>query len=347
MLDLDKLSSDATPKGGAFPSPVPYNICIMGRTTLRMAPKKRLTLITDLHLGDGTYTDQFGRKDGELLRLCDRADTTSDAVVVMGDCFDLLQAPSMRHIVRAHYDVIRRFSRFAQERRLVVLRGNHDFMLDTARWLPGVRLVDRVRLGRDIQLEHGDRFDPWSGHESAGPVRAVNYIERLTRSFLRLPLEEHPDWGNCLGHWAGHKVLLSVRVLQRSFTRFGWKRRAVTLRRFLRYISRYVAGDFNSLFLQISRRLPRWKHTRVLLCGHSHLPGDVQLGEKRYINVGSWARQNTQYCEYNGSDFDLREWKTDRPIRDERYRPLLDHRRLPSFEEWFQKFHREMLTFRF
>ncbi|MBI4564443.1 MAG: metallophosphoesterase family protein [Planctomycetes bacterium] len=312
---------------------------------VRFPADRRLTLVTDLHLGDGSYTDLFGKKDREFLGLLEQADRGSDEVVFMGDSFDLLQACSLPRVLQAHPEVAGRIRNLARARRVVFLRGNHDFEAGVERAFPGARAADRVFVGPDILIEHGDRFDPWGNRETAAAGRLHNFFERLTRSFWRIPLREHRDWGNRLLHWLAHKLMIVVRVAQRALARAGYRRASRKLRRFLIYWSRTVWGDYHALFQRVRRALPQWKRTRVLILGHTHLPGDVRLGAKRYINVGSWAGNNTQYCNFDGRDFSVREWRTGRKIGDENYRFLLRCPRLPNFEEWYALFHREMLTF--
>jgi len=318
----------------------------MSKEVLRLPAGQRLTLVTDVHLGDGSYTDLFGKNDGEFLTLLTHAERTSEKVSVMGDCFDLLQAHSLPHIFRAHREVVARLAGLARESRLVFLRGNHDFMADVARAFPRSKVCDRLRIGADVRVEHGDAYDAWGNREMATAGRFHNFLERLTRSFWRVPLHEYKDWGNRFLHWSGHKLFVALRLLRWSFRRVGWKRRARRLQRFLSYWSRTVWGDAHGIFRRVRKELARSTDTRVLLLGHTHLPGDVRLGEKRYVNVGSWAAANTQYCEYDGNDFTLWDWRTRARIGDERYRWLLLHPEIPSFEEWYREVHREMLYFK-
>lgn len=309
-----------------------------------LAPDRRITFVTDIHLGDGSYTDQFQKKDQPFLNFLDDAAGRSDAIVVMGDCFDLLQCPEPLRIYAAHRRVVHRMQDLALRIPVVFLRGNHDYDVAIYRLIRGALMENQVMVGEDIRVEHGDRFDPFGDLPMAG--RFHNFMERLTRSFLRMPIEEHDDLGNRLGHWLGHKLALVCKGLVRSFTYVGWKRRARKIRRFVRYWSRCVWGDCNELVHRIRHRLARMHQVRVLVCGHSHVPGDICWGEKRYINVGSWAMRNSQYAYWDGHDFAVRDWLSGRQIQDEYFRPLLGLRE-PDYVEWFNRYHRSLLNFHF
>ncbi|MEC7947816.1 MAG: hypothetical protein VX265_09635, partial [Myxococcota bacterium] len=68
----------------ARPSPI--------EVTHRIEADRRIYVISDLHLGDGTRSDAFLGKDRELMRLLARVREEDAHLVIAGDCVDFHQA---------------------------------------------------------------------------------------------------------------------------------------------------------------------------------------------------------------------------------------------------------------
>lgn len=284
-------------------------------------PRKRVTLISDVHLGDGSQLDLFRKKDREFIQFLDWAADRSDTIIVLGDGFDVLQSGNLQRIRLAHPLVIRKLEEIAHGRELIIVRGNHEVDADLREAVRGAVVTDRLRMGDDVLIEHGNLFDPFSNVCTLGRIHTM--IEKLTGSFLRVPLEEYDSALNWMLYEFIHCATRTGSALKKVAEWLGFRRLARSLRFTVKYWGYTLMGDFHMLYDIIVRKLQKAKKLRVLILGHSHLPGDVRLGEKRYINTGSWVMKNGQYVYYDGSDFVVSDWFTKQTIRDERYRNLL------------------------
>ncbi|MCH2108600.1 MAG: UDP-2,3-diacylglucosamine diphosphatase [Polyangiaceae bacterium] len=119
-----------------------------------------MAVISDLHLGDGGATDLFGHEDNEFLRFLQHLENNFEKVVLLGDIWETLTAPSpagqlaeLRRTQEAHQEI---FQRFQRENYLYV-HGNHDLVAGKQDKIPEEYAleVDGIRL----LFSHGHQGD--------------------------------------------------------------------------------------------------------------------------------------------------------------------------------------------
>ena len=74
---------------------------------LRISADRPVTIISDLHLGDGSRSDAFMGKDRLLMDLVDEVGRENGVLVINGDAIDLLQAHDLTPVLRAHGPLMR------------------------------------------------------------------------------------------------------------------------------------------------------------------------------------------------------------------------------------------------
>jgi UDP-2,3-diacylglucosamine pyrophosphatase LpxH len=304
-------------------------------------PREPVFVVSDMHIGDGTLTDPFAGQDASFRRFLERVARDGGCLVIAGDGFDLAQAWSLERIERAHRGLFADLRALARERTVFYLQGNHDgTAAELATMLP-LRFATALRLGADVHVEHGHRFDVRNqpGDERAvWGARAHALLERLIRSPVRIPMRRHYCWSTRLGHWL--------------FFRYGWLRlqqgrlracigdRAAKERaeRFLDYWGRGEWGDIHDMLPGVERALEA-DEARVLVCGHSHQPGEIVFGRVRYLNTGSWTHGAASYVILAPDEVGVRAWPSGRPIGDEEYRGVIGPHRNHSFFDWWERFY--------
>ncbi len=91
--------------------------------------------------------------------------------------------------------------------------------------------------------------------------------------------------------------------------------------------------------------LNRGEH-RALICGHTHLPGVVDVdGGAQYVNAGTWGFGHSHFASWDGTELSVSAWETGAEIRDEHYRWMLTGHAPGDFFVWWQKHHRGWLRF--
>ncbi len=318
--------------------------------TVQLPEDQPLYLISDVHLGDGTRSDAFVGKDRELLEFLHMVRREGAHLVIAGDIIDFSQALTFTRVLRAHGDVLRCLSEMAGLGGVTYVWGNHDYDMALYRDLLRWDVCSSVELGSDILLVHGHQFDPYIANnlrESGVTTTIHHQVERALGTWLRTPLEEFYTVAGRLMWWVCRRLSQALRVFFRLLERLGLPPQGAKLEAYLNYWVQTQVGNPLNLWPQVREHLlASERHT--LVCGHSHLPGKVQLTPDRtFINSGSWTFRAAQYVHWDGEQFHVRDWASDAVIGDEHYRPLLEGRLTQvDFDRWWREEYLGWLRFR-
>jgi UDP-2,3-diacylglucosamine pyrophosphatase LpxH len=304
---------------------------------LRLSPDARVCLLSDLHLGDGGRSDPFAGKDARLRRFFDEVASRADAVILVGDGFDLAQAWTMARIEAAHRRLLDDLRALARSVDTYYVRGNHEGDgRVVARTFPELVCCERVWIGEHVLVEHGNAFDP---HNRPGDRRAFwgsrahAMLEKAIGSPVRVPMRKHHHWSTRLGHWLFYRYgqyRLGRAHLLRLLQRPAAAQRELA---FLDYWGRGEWGD-NAGLLGAAERFLVGPDVSTLVCGHSHQPGQVAVEGGTYLNTGSWTFAESTYAWYEDGRFEVRHYPDERVVRDEEYRAFLADRDRTFFDWW-------------
>ena len=307
-------------------------------------------LVSDLHLGDGSHSDIFWKKDDHFLAFLDEVEQRASTLLIVGDALDFEQAWSFDRIARAHPKVVSRLTRLSDHMRVIYVFGNHDPDVVTFRDIFRWQVCDKAVLDGHILAVHGYEFDEVLRSklaESAFWVRALSLYETLFRTWIRLPLRDYYTLSNRAVHWGFYWLVRTARLLRWLAPRIGRPALGEALTRTVAFWTRGVLGDPMGLTRPVLDHLRQDDQHDMIVCGHSHVPGIVELeGGRRYVNLGSWSFGNSQYGIWDGRSFLLRDWISGREFGDENYRSILHGRAEWTYEEWFDDQYLGYLQFR-
>ncbi|MCB9760800.1 MAG: metallophosphoesterase [Alphaproteobacteria bacterium] len=320
------------------------------RSVRRIASGGVVYVISDLHLGDGGPTDIFLAKDRHLLRFLEKVEAEDATLIVAGDAIDFSQAWLFTRILRAHGKVLGGFSRLAAQGRMTYILGNHDHDLRFYQDVLNIPVVHHALIGDDIFVTHGYEYDPVIGpdlHVSELKTRIHHVLERALGRWIRLPLQHFYNLPNRVAFWAFHKSVLLMRARGRFLARVTGDDsflRKINVE--IEYWTRAQLGDPASMFRPAVTALEQGPY-RVLVCGHSHLPGVVHTPSGRvYANTGSWTFNSSTYLRIAPEGLEVRDWLSGRAYTDRLYRPLLDGvLERVDFLDWWQRHYRGFLRF--
>ncbi|MBN3039787.1 MAG: metallophosphoesterase, partial [Candidatus Omnitrophica bacterium] len=210
--------------------------------------------ISDLHLGDGSRTDDFSR-DRELLEFLDFIETEDAELIILGDFLELWQA-DLDRILFAHAKVIERLLKL--NGKLTYVIGNHDY-------IPFIRYTE-LGLGvcqeyhsssLALIAEHGHKYDIFNRYKN--PLRAVQWPPGMYFTLAVAYLERfiHPD----IDQWAKNAIL--------RFDDFTQK--AISLKNKVNpSSSEYVkrGGHFGEFTRAVKAHIA--KGIKVVVFGHTH-----------------------------------------------------------------------------
>jgi len=309
--------------------------------TAEIAPDQRVAMISDMHVGDGGASEPFRRQDDVLRAFFEHVARDYDALVIAGDGFDLAQAWSMRRIYERHRPLLDDLRDLSRELPVYYLRGNHDESASQLAEVLPLRYSENLRIGERILVEHGNVFDPKNqpGDRAAfWASRTHAMIEKALRSPVRIPMRKHYCWSTRLGHWVFFRYGMLQKLMSRLYGALGLEERARECLAFLDYWGRGEWGNLNGV-LDAGEALLRGSAYDVLVCGHTHQPGQVRLSSGTYVNTGSWTFGETTYVDYAGGEFNVRRWPEAGALADEEYRGVLGPHSDKSFFEWWEAFY--------
>ncbi|MCC7078896.1 MAG: metallophosphoesterase family protein [Acidimicrobiia bacterium] len=303
--------------------------------------------VGDLHLGDGAGNDLFTDKDSTLVPYLESCPDRFDAVVFMGDVIDIPQGWSARRILAAHADVAAGIESLTAKLPVYFVRGNHDWRVDYPRLFPGATHCDEMHVG-EVLVWHGHRLDRYCHPERRSYPAQVglhHLAERLFGFEFRVPLHEHDTAQNRFVHWAGYHYARHLRRRAAAARARGDAETAADCEEFISYWSRAVWGDPHAYFEPVSAFLTDGPHEAVV-CGHTHLAGIVGIGDRTYVNAGSWTFGACEVAELDGTAFSVVDVASGREIGDESYRWMCDGDDPGDYFAWWDSAYLGRLRFR-
>ncbi len=308
-------------------------------------------VISDLHIGDGSRSDIFLAKDKELLAFLEKVRLEAAMLVIAGDAIDFSQAWAFGRVLKAHGRLFGALRQLAEAGHLIYVYGNHDHDMRFYKEVLSFPVVAGVEVGDVLRITHGHELDPEIGpnlRESELATLSHHLFERVMRTWIRIPLDLFYTRTNRLIFWLGHKVLWLKRLK-------GWLLKPIDAGASLAHTEASIAywirsnmGDPGCLYRPAMRALSDGNH-RVLVCGHSHLPGVVtdERG-RRYANTGSWTFTSASYLHWTPETGpQVHDWLTGHRWTDELYQPLingdLDHK---TFDDWWREQYMGLFRYR-
>lgn len=239
--------------------------------------------ISDLHIGDGTKTDDF-YKGEEFFRFLDIIERDNARLFIVGDLFELWQA-DLDRIVFHHSEVIKRLLSFADKKRLTYIIGNHDHIPFVKYIDPGLDVcLEFEDAEKAIWAEHGNQYDIFNCYKD--PRMALRNRWGRSASYIMGWLERivHPD----IDEWARKSLLKKGGP---------FLNKAADIKNKLMpsspgYYER--GGDFSE-YEDAARRLIE-KGNKIVIFGHTHKPLLMKIGKGIYANCGCWCgREDPTY----------------------------------------------------
>jgi len=217
---------------------------------------------SDSHRGDDSVSDEFSRNQNVLLHALDYYFNNGYVYVEAGDGDELWEYREFKHIRLAHSDIFLILKKFFDEKRLIMLYGNHNIYLKNKDY---------------VTKNYYNFYDEYNQD-----------IHDLFKGII-------PYEALVLKHKSTGQEILTVHGHQGDFINDQiWIVSMFLLRYFWRYL--HVVGFHNpsspakNLYKRhkIERSFRKWiqKHKMMLICGHTHRPRFAKSEELPYFNTG-------------------------------------------------------------
>ena len=258
--------------------------------------------ISDLHLGDGSRTDDFHR-DKEFLEFLEFVESQAQELIILGDFLELWQADLDRVLFR-HSEIINKLLCLRNKINLTYVIGNHDY-------IPFVKFIDsdegiclEYRDSENaIVAEHSHRYDIFNRYKN--PLKSIKWPPGKQFSLFIAGLERliHPN----VDKW--------TKKAMRGLDQF--LREAMLIRNRItpstkEYLRR--GGHFGEFDQAVRNHIKTG--ARIVVFGHTH-KSQLQIIDKGiYANCGAWVDGTTPtYIAYDKHRIELREALTHKVIK--------------------------------
>lgn len=228
--------------------------------------KSRYIFFSDCHRGDDSVSDEFTRNQSLFMHALNYYYNNGYVYVEVGDGDELWEYPKFKYIRIAHNDIFMSLKRFFDEKRMIILYGNHNIYLKSKKY---------------VQTHYYNYFD--------------EYKQEMQELFHGLcPREslvlKSKDTGQEILVVHGHQG----DYMNDQF----WKVSMVLLRYFWKFM--HVVGFQNptsparNLYKRhkVEKAYKKWicRHKMMLICGHTHRQKFPKRGDLPYFNTGCCTR---------------------------------------------------------
>ena len=257
--------------------------------------------ISDLHLGDGSRTDDFHR-DEQFLKFLEFVESEAQELVILGDLFELWQADLDRVLFR-HNKILNKLLSLKNNVKVTYVIGNHDYMPFVKFINSGVGISLEYRdTENGIVAEHGYRYDIFNRYKN--PLKSIKWPLGKYFSLLIADLERliHPD----IDVWAQDALENLDGFLQEAIS-IRNKVTPVTKE----YIKR--GGHFGEFEQAVNNHIN--KGAKIVIFGHIHKWQLQPIGKGVYANCGAWVDNvEPTYIAYHRDRIELKEALTHKII---------------------------------
>ena len=258
--------------------------------------------ISDLHLGDGSRTDDFHR-DKELLKFLEFVEDEANEFIIVGDLFELWQA-NMDRVLFRHNEVV---NKILSMRTKIIVRyviGNHDYIPFIKFINSGVGIsLEYHDAENGIVAEHGNRYDIFNRYKN--PLQSVKwprgrrfallaaslerFVNRDADVWLEKALEKTEDF-------LGHAALIRNKITPSS----------------QEYLKK--GGHFGEFEEAVKNHIDNG--AKIVIFGHTHRCQLETIGKGIYANCGTWVDNATPtYIACHSDRIELREALSHKTIK--------------------------------
>ncbi|MBL7084531.1 MAG: UDP-2,3-diacylglucosamine diphosphatase [Candidatus Omnitrophica bacterium] len=231
--------------------------------------------ISDLHLGDGSRTDDFHR-DREFLKFLEFVQSQAQELIILGDFMELWQA-DLDKVLFTHSKIINKVLSLRNKIKVSYVIGNHDYIpfVKFADSGLGISLEYRDAEG-GIVAEHGHKYDIFNRYKN--PLKSIKWPPGKQFTLLVASLERlvHPDvdtWMNKA--MSGLDDFLHQAIFIRNKVTPATKE----------YLRRN--GHFGEFEQAVKNHIDTG--AKIVIFGHTHQSQLEILEQGIYANCGAWT----------------------------------------------------------
>ncbi|HKL78946.1 MAG TPA: metallophosphoesterase [Mobilitalea sp.] len=224
--------------------------------------QSKYVFFSDIHRGDDSVSDEFARNQNVFLHALDYYYNKGFTYVEAGDGDELWEYPTFKHIRLAHSDIFKVIKKFYDEKRFIMLYGNHNIYL---------------KYKSFVSENYYDFYDEYNQTrvellKDLTPLEALVLKCRDTKQEI---LIVHGHQGDLLNDQFWRISMLLLRYFWRFMHVVGFENPSSPARNLYK---RH----------KVEKHYKKWirKHKIMLICGHTHRAKFPKSDELPYFNTG-------------------------------------------------------------
>ena len=224
--------------------------------------KSKFIFFSDCHRSDGSLSDEFTRNQNTYLYALNYYYNQGYTYVEAGDGDELWEHPEFMYIRKAHYKVFELIKKFYDNKRLIMLYGNHNIYLRNKEYVK--------RLYYTFYNDYKEvAYDFLKG---IVPSEALVLREKTTGQEI---LTVHGHQGDFANDQLWALSMLSLKYFWRFMHAFGANSPSSPVKNITRQC-------------KIERNYNKWieRHKTMIICGHTHRYKFPRKDEPPYFNCG-------------------------------------------------------------
>lgn len=221
-----------------------------------------IAVISDLHLGPGDVTDQFGHNDYEFITFLKFLESNFEKIILLGDIYECLMSREfgkteylIKNCQEAHKEIVKRFN----TSQYTYVHGNHDQISSKILNTPEDFFI---KVGNEnILFTHGHQYDSF--------VQDKRIIS---------------EFGAWLGGWIIRIGMLPVYKI------------------FATLEAKYGCGGLDKMkrqFENLAVTSAKQRKADIVVTGHTHLAAKSEYGSQLYLNSGTCSEGNLNFLSIN------------------------------------------------
>lgn len=222
----------------------------------------KFVFFSDCHRGDDSVSDEFTRNQNILLHALDYYYNNGYVYVEVGDGDELWEYSKFKYIRLAHSDIFLNLKRFFDEKRLIMLYGNHNNYLKSKEYVAKNYYTFYDEYNQDI-------------HELFKGIIPYEALVLKNKDSGQNILVVHGHQGDFMNDQLWVVAMFLLRYFWRFMHVVGFQNPSSPARN-------HFKRD------RIERKYKKWilRHKMMLICGHTHRQKFPKSEEVPYFNTG-------------------------------------------------------------
>lgn len=233
----------------------------------------KIAVISDLHIGAGDVTDQFGHDDFEFMKFLKFLENNFEKIILLGDIYECLMPKkpgqfkqALTNCFDSHKEIVKRF----ENPQYSYIHGNHDIITNSVMKIP-----DELYLNVDNQkiiFTHGHQYDRL--------IQNAKFLSEIGIFF--------GGWLLRLGFMPLYKL---IKLIDVHFTKME---------------NNFPNEKLKTRFRSLAIKNAQQRNADIIVTGHTHIAAASEYDNRLYLNSGTCSEGRISFLSMDTKSGDYK-----------------------------------------